>query len=166
MDDLKNAFAQALILSYSYSGNTHRIARQLQALTGADWREIYPRQPYPVPFPELLEQVRREINTGFRPQLLPGAPCPRPYSILLVGSPNWCGTIAPPLAAWLCQNDFSGKTLLPFYSHCGGLAGDLRRDIQTLCPQAEVRPPLAVLQDGGSSLDKTLLQWLWQTIQI
>ena len=34
------------------------------------------------------------------------------------GKPNWCGTIAPPLASWLHKNDLSGKILLPFYSHC------------------------------------------------
>lgn len=31
-----------LIVSYSYSGNTHRIALELQALTGADWCEVHP----------------------------------------------------------------------------------------------------------------------------
>ena len=52
-----------LIVSYSYSGNTQRIAREIQTVTGGDWSEIYPWQPYPMAFPELLEQVRREIIT-------------------------------------------------------------------------------------------------------
>ena len=42
-----------LIVSYSYSGHTHRIAEALQKITGADWCEIYPWQPYPMAFPEL-----------------------------------------------------------------------------------------------------------------
>ena len=37
-----------LIVSYSYSGNTQRIAREIQAVTGGDWSEIYPWQPYPM----------------------------------------------------------------------------------------------------------------------
>ena len=32
----------ALIVSYSYSGNTHRIARGIQEFTGGDRYEIYP----------------------------------------------------------------------------------------------------------------------------
>lgn len=44
-----------LIVSYSYSGNTQRIAREIQTVTGGDWSEIYPWQPYPMAFPELLE---------------------------------------------------------------------------------------------------------------
>lgn len=31
-----------LIVSYSYSGNTHRIAQGLQKLTGGDWIEVHP----------------------------------------------------------------------------------------------------------------------------
>ncbi len=49
---------RSLIVSYSYSGNTHRIAREIQTLTGGDWCEIYPWQPYPAAFPELLQQVK------------------------------------------------------------------------------------------------------------
>lgn len=60
-----------LIASYSYSGHTHRAAQALQGLTGSDWCEIYPRQPYPMAFPELLAQVKRELKTGYRPKLLP-----------------------------------------------------------------------------------------------
>ena len=95
--NLKNA----LIISYSYSGNTHQIAKTIQSLTGADWSEIYPWQPYPVEFPELLEQVQREVKNGYKPRLLPGSHSPQLYSVIFVGSPNWCGTIAPPLASWL-----------------------------------------------------------------
>ena len=29
-----------LIVSYSYSGNTQPIAREIQTVTGGDWREI------------------------------------------------------------------------------------------------------------------------------
>ena len=31
-----------LIISYSYSGNTHRIAQEICVATGGDWCEIYP----------------------------------------------------------------------------------------------------------------------------
>ena len=67
-----NRRAVSLIVSYSYSGNTHRIARKLQKLTGGERYEIYPFQPYPAVFPELLEQARREVDFGYRPGLLPG----------------------------------------------------------------------------------------------
>ena len=88
-----------LIVSYSYSGNTHRIAQEIQRATGGDWCEIYPWQPYPMAFPELLKQVKREVQAHYRPRLLPVSFSPHPYSVIFVGTPNWCGTIAPPLAS-------------------------------------------------------------------
>lgn len=151
---------EPLIVSYSYSGNTHRIARSLQELTGGDRYEIYPWQPYPMSFPELLKQAKKEIEHGCHPTLLPGAPSPDPYQVIFAGAPNWCGTIAPPLASWLYKNDLSGKILIPFYSHCGGVAADFRKDIAKLCPKADVREPLEVIGDGGEQLKVWIEKWL------
>ena len=148
-----------LIVSYSYSGNTHQIAQGIQRITGGDWCEIHPWQPYPMAFPELLDQVKREVQSGYHPRLLPGSYSPRPYHVIFVGTPNWCGTIAPPLASWLYKNDLEGKIILPFYSHCGGVSGDLRGDIAKLCPKADVREALSVIDDGGEHLMETLRQW-------
>ena len=149
-----------LIVSYSYSGNTHQIARGLQALTGSDWLDISPWQPYPMSFPELLAQVKREVQSSYRPRLLPVACSPAPYQVIFAGSPNWCGTIAPPLASWLCKNNMDGKIILPFYSHCGGASGDIRGDISKLCPKADVREALGVTGDGGKDLPDALGEWL------
>ncbi len=143
---------RSLIVSYSYSGNTHRIAREIQTLTGGDWCEIYPWQPYPAAFPELLQQVKKEVSTQYHPRLLPPAYMPQPYPVIFVGSPNWCGTIAPPLASWLCKNDLSGKVILPFYSHCGGVPCDFRRNIIRLCPKADVREALSVLNNDDGRM--------------
>lgn len=159
----KDSLSGAYIISYSYSGNTHQIAQTLQRMTGADWCEIYPWQPYPVAFAELLKQVQREVKDGHHPRLLPGIRSPRPYTVILVGTPNWCGTIAPPLASWLSRNDLSGKIILPFYSHCGGVAGDLRSDIAALCPRADVREALSIIGSGDSHLEQQLRGWLERT---
>ena len=149
-----------LIVSYSYSGNTHKIAQELERITGGDWLEIHPWQPYPAAFTQLLKQVKREIRTGYRPRLLPMPCSPQQYKVVLVGSPNWCGTIAPPLASWLYKNDLAGKTILPFYSHCGGALGELRGDIEKLCPKSRVLEALGVIDGGGGDLENTLAQWL------
>ena len=76
-----------------------------------------------------------------------------------MGSPNWCGTIAPPLASWLSKNDFSGKLLLPFYSHCGGVEADFRKDIAKICSKADVREALSVIGDGGGRLKELIGEW-------
>ncbi|HIV24253.1 MAG TPA: flavodoxin [Candidatus Scatomonas pullistercoris] len=149
-----------LIISYSYSGNTHRIAQELQKITGGDWCEIHPWQPYPMAFPELLKQVKQEIRSRYHPRLLPGARPPQLYPVVFAGSPDWCGTIAPPLASWLYQNDLSGKIILPFYSHCGGVKGNFQGDIARLCPRADVREALGIINDNHQNLTAVLQNWL------
>ena len=149
-----------LIVSYSYTGHTHRIAQAIHDLTGGDWCEIYPWQPYPMAFPELLEQVRQELQTGYHPRLLPGTSNPKPYPVIFAGSPNWCGNIAPPLASWLAKHDLSGKMILPFYSHCGGVSCDFSREIARLCPGAKVREALGVLENPGADLPRILQDWI------
>ena len=152
-----------LIVSYSYTGHTNRIAQAIHTLTGADWCEIYPWQPYPMAFPELLEQVRKEIQTGYHPRLLPGTSNPKPYSVIFAGSPNWCGNIAPPLASWLAKHDLSGKMIMPFYSHCGGVSCDFGREIARLCPGAKVCEALGVLENPGADLPRILQDWIKKT---
>ncbi len=113
-------------------------------------------------FPELLEQVRKEVQTGYHPRLLSGTSNAKPYSVIFVGSPNWCGSIAPPLVSWLAKNDLSGKIILPFYSHCGGVACNFQREIARLCPRADVRKELGILENLGADLPRILQDWLDQ----
>ena len=98
-----------LIACYSYSGKTRRIAEVIQKVTGGNLSQIYPRQPYPADFERLLIQVRMETGAGRLPPLLPVTENADRYDVIFAGSPNWCGTISPPLAAWLAQNDLTGK---------------------------------------------------------
>ena len=85
-----------LIVCYSYSGKTRRIAEMIQEQTGGRFSRIYPRQPYPSDFETLLLQVKEEIRTGKKILLFPVDENADKYDVVFVGSPNWCGTIALP----------------------------------------------------------------------
>ena len=81
--------------------------------------------------------------------------------MIFAGAPIWCGTISPPLAAWLYRNDLSGKVILPFYSHCGGVPCSMRQEVQRLCPGAQVTEALGVLDTAGpDALAAKLAVWL------
>lgn len=149
-----------LIVCYSYSGKTRRIAEMIQRQTGGSLGRIYPRQPYPSDFERLLIQVKREIRTQARPPLLPVDEKADEYDVIFAGTPNWCGTIAPPLAAWLSANDMTGKTVLPFFSHCGGEDRGMEQAVRDLCPGAKVGSSLYVLENGSGDLQGRILRWL------
>ena len=149
-----------LIVCYSYSGNTLALAQAIRRRTGGALTRVFPTQPYPTQFPELLTQVQRELKSRHYPKLLPVCEAPDGYDVIFAGTPNWCGTVAPPLAAYLRQHGgLAGKTVLPFYSHCGGEAGDVPGGIRALCPHAHVGPAFAAAPDEPN-LAAALDTWL------
>lgn len=154
-----------LIICYSYSGKTRRIAEMIQKQTGGRLSRIYPRQPYPADFERLLSQVKEETETGKYPSLFPAAESADKYEVIFVGSPNWCGTIAPPLTAWLSENDLAGKVLLPFFSHCGGEDKGMGQAVRNLCPAAKMGSSLYVLEDGSEDLQEMVQVWLKQSFE-
>ena len=158
--DLEKYEKKILIVSYSYSGNTNKIAQVISRITGGDLCVIYPWQPYPMFFPELLKQVRKEIAVKYRPRLLPLYCSTQKYDTIFVGSPNWCGTIAPPLFTWLKENNLSGKNIFPFCSHCGGVPGNMQRDVQKICKKSNVHKCLSVINDGGEEIETIVMQYL------
>ena len=157
MDHMKE---NILIVCYSYSGKTRRIAEMIQELTGSRLCRLYPRQPYPADFESLLSQVRDEISTEKKIPLLPVGENADECDVIFAGSPNWCGTIAPPRTAWLRENDLSGKIILPFFSHCGGADSGMEQAVRDLCPGAKVGSSLYVLENGSGNLLDQIKEWI------
>ena len=151
-----------LVICYSYSGKTRGIAEMIEKQTGGIRSQIYPRQPYPADFEQLLNQVRSEIRTGNYPPLLPVTERADKYDVVFAGSPNWCGTIAPPLTAWLKENNMAGKMLLPFFSHCGGEDKGMEQAVRNLCPEAKIGSSLYVLENRRENLQEMVQAWLKQ----
>ncbi|MGQ9623133.1 MAG: flavodoxin [Candidatus Caldatribacteriaceae bacterium] len=89
-----------------------------------------------------------------------GSETSRPYEVVFIGSPNWWGTIAPPVTAFLAECDFSGKTLVPFITHGGGSEGKTLEDIRKLCPQARILEGLAIYKSEVKHAQTEISAWL------
>ena len=109
-----------LIVYYSHSGNTAKIAKQIQKYTDGDLFEIKTKEQYPSKYNDLLNQAKKEISDGYKPVLTSKVKNMEDYDIIFAGSPNWWGTIAPAASSFLSEYDFSGKTIVPFCTHGGG----------------------------------------------
>ena len=111
---------KVLVAYFSHSfGNTRKIARMIQRETGGDIFEIKPEQPYTTNHRAVVAQARREIDAGFKPELVAMPENLERYDVIFVGTPNWWNTMAPPVATFLSSHDFAGKTLVPFTTHGG-----------------------------------------------
>ncbi len=64
-----------------------------------------------------------------------------------------------PIASFLEEYDFSGKTIIPFCSHGGGRFGQSLTAIAKLAPDSEMGEALSVHYSGGSSLPEDIAEW-------
>ena len=76
-----------------------------------------------------------------------------------MGYPNWWASIPMPVASFLEEYDFSGKTIIPFCSHGGGRFGQSLTTIAKLAPDAVMGEGLSVHYAGGSSLPDDITAW-------
>ncbi len=128
---------KVLIAYFSHSfGNTRQIAHMIQKETGGDIFEIKPKTPYTKVHKGVVAQTRKEIDAGFKPELVAMPEKLDEYDVIFVGTPNWWNTMAPPVATFLSNHDFSGKTLVPFTTHGGSGLGRYPEDMKKLCPKA------------------------------
>lgn len=111
---------KVLVAYFSWSGNTEKLARQIQELTGGDLFRIETVKDYPEEYRPCTEYAKKEKEADARPALIGKVKNLDRYDVVFVGFPNWWGTA--PMAVWtfleICNLD--GKTVVPFMTHGGG----------------------------------------------
>lgn len=137
-------FGKVLVAYFSHSGNTRAMARQIAEATGGDLFEIVPAAAYPAEYGAVVDQAKKEIGGGVRPALKGRLPDVGAYDVIFVGSPCWWSTVAPPVATFLADCDWAGKTVVPFMTHEGSGMRHSEADIRRLCPRSTVPDGLAV----------------------
>ena len=111
---------KTLVVYYSASGNTARVAKDIAAATGADLFEIVPTQVYTsddLNWTNANSRVSREHDD----ESLRNVPLTSTtvadwssYDTVFIGYPIWWGIAAWPMSSFVSANDFSGKNVVPF----------------------------------------------------
>lgn len=149
-----------LIAYFSRSGNTKEIATQIKNATGGDIFEIETVNPYPSEYQAVVDQVKKEIGSNYKPPLKNKVDNMGSYNVIFVGSPIWWSTIAPPVATFLSSYDLSGKTIVPFVTHEGSGLGHSVSDIKKLCPTSTVLEGLPIRGNAAKSSNDDVSKWL------
>ena len=149
-----------LIAYFSWGGNTEGVAAEIQRQTGADIFEITMVNPYSSDYNTVLAEAQRDQNAQARPELANHVDHMDEYDIVMIGYPNWWASIPMPVASFLEEYDFSGKTILPFCSHGGGRFGQSLTAIAKLAPNAAMGEALSIHYSGGSELSGDVANWL------
>ncbi len=151
---------KVLIAFFSWGGNTRGIAEEINSQTEADLFEIELVNPYSDDYNTVLDQAQHDQNIQARPEIKNHVENFEQYDTILLGYPNWWASIPMPIASFLEEYDFSGKTIIPFCSHGGGRFGQSLTAITKLAPDAVMGEPLSVHYSGGSTLPDDIAAWL------
>ena len=129
---------KTLMVYYSASGNTERVAKDIAEAAGADLFEIVPTEVYTsedLNWTNPDSRVSREHDDeSLRDVPLTTTEVPDwdSYDTVFIGYPIWWGIAAWPVDTFVKNNDFTGKTVIPFATSSSsgmGQSGSLLADM-------------------------------------
>ena len=129
---------KTLVVYYSASGNTERVAKDIAEAAGADLFEVVPTEVYTsedLNWTNSDSRVSREHDDeSLRDVPLTTTEVPDwdSYDTVFIGYPIWWGIAAWPVDTFVKNNDFTGKTVIPFATSSSsgmGQSGSLLADM-------------------------------------
>lgn len=148
-----------LVAYFSYSGNTKSVAEKIQAKTGGDIFRIETVVPYPSDYNETAYGIAKEQHEkGIKPELKNNGDVSG-YDVVFVGTPAWWYEMAPAVKTFLSENNFEGKTIVPFITHGGGGKYTIAEEMEKMTG-SKVLSPLVLYENGGANAQKEIDKWL------
>ena len=127
-------YDKKLIVYFSESGNTKKLAEMIQAAVGGDMADIKAPKP--------------DFSA---------------YDLIFLGTPNYSATVAGPMADYIKGIDLKGKTVAPFCTHGMGGLQNVGDDMTKLCTAAgagKVFPTIPVKGVDVAQAGEKLAAWL------
>ena len=151
-----------LILYFSRSGNTRKVAQMIQTKVQGDILEIKPLKPYPEEYHACTEYAKKEQQAKARPKISTDLSSLEKYQVIFLGYPNWWGTMPMFYFTMLEAHPLNGKTIVPFCTHGGSQFGDSLKDLKRLCPKAKIVKGLALYGTDVQKAEPKVDAWLSQ----
>lgn len=121
---------KTLVVYYSATGNTETAANYIAAETGADVFVLEPAEPYSDEDLDYNDEESRVVYEHDHPEAreieLVTASVENwdAYTTVFIGYPIWWGIAAWPVNGFVSENDFTGKTVIPFATSASSDLGE------------------------------------------
>ena len=119
--------SRILVAVFSASGVTERVGREIAGISGGDFFEIVPKDPYTDADLNWMDKKSRssvEMNDpSARPEIKGRVSDMAGYDVVVLGYPIWWGVAPRIIETFLESYDFSGKTIVPFCTSGGSGLG-------------------------------------------
>ena len=126
-------------------GNTEVVAAKIKdLLPEADVLQIDTTYEYSKSYMTCIEEAKQELRNQARPEVKNPLESIEEYDTIILGYPNWWGTMPMVCYTFLESYDFTGKTIIPFCTNEGSGMGSSIRFIRKLCPGATVTDGISI----------------------
>ena len=150
-------------VGYIEKGNTEIIAEIIAEEVGGDLFHIERNTPYPADYEECKAVATTEQNANARPTLKENKDI-SDYDIIFIGYPIWWGDAPMPVYTFAENNEWEGKTVIPFSTHEGSGLGAGESNLKKICTGAEFKTGLAIrgatAQNSTATAKTQVLSWL------
>lgn len=110
---------KSIIVYYSLEGNTDYAAKLLAGELGADLLRLETKVPYPTDNKKFFAGGK-DATLGIEPELMPYTFNADDYDTVVLATPLWAWTFAPPLKTFISGNPLNGKRLAFMVTSGGG----------------------------------------------
>lgn len=153
--------SKKLIVYFTYTNNTKKIAEKIKAKLNCDILEIKPVKPYDSDYDTVVRLEQNNETAKKTPDIEKINVDLSKYDEIILGTPVWWYTIAPVIRTFLKQNDLSGKKIIPFATN-GGWIGRTFQEIKELCPNSVIENEMNIVFEGSNmqTSEKEVENWI------
>ena len=146
---------KSMILFYSNSGKTEKLAKEIQNALGSDILKVEPEKPYGKGLSAILRMIMERVR-GTIPAIRTEVPNLSSYDVVLVGFPVWANDVPALLTHFVKKCNLTGKTLIPFATSGGS---GIEKSVNTL---KRINPDSKITLEHlyASSTGEGFEQWL------
>lgn len=151
-----------IIIYYSYTGNTKKVAQYIKNKLHCDLLELEPKIPYSDDYDIVVNQGQDEVNTEYTPLIKDIEINLKDYDEIILGSPIWWYTFAPVVRTFLNDYDLKDKKIYPFLTNGGYGLGHSIKDMKELTDDAIIMKALDIpFENDEMQIDESIIdKWL------
>ena len=153
----ENYFGGAM--RYVKVGNTETVVGLMKELIDADTFKIEMKDPYSPVYMTCIDEAKKDKQKNARPELVSMPDSIDEYSTIVLGYPNYWGTMPMAVFTFLEKYDFSGKTILPLCTNEGSGMGSSESDIKKTAKGATVKSGLAITGSKAADSKAEVQKW-------
>lgn len=152
-----------IIIYFTYTGNTKKIAEKIKEKLNCDILEIKTVIPYSRDYDTVVNDEQNSESSNHLPEIQNLNIDLSNYDEIILGTPVWWYRPVPAIRTFLTQNDLSGKIIKPYATNAGWL-GKTFKEIKALCTNSEVSDEMNIVFESYSdklvTKENDIMNWI------